>query len=100
MADMMDTLKEMLGDDAEEKIKTAMEALQSAGTKNDSEEEQGEDLEYIMKLKDMAQEMAHPNDARSNLLLSLRPFMRSSRQKSIDTAVRLLSLSKFPGLFS
>ena len=119
----MDTLKGLLGDDAEEKIKSALSALNAAGSgggdkppeenhddKPDSKPDNKpapvqnqqfnpENLEYMMKLKSIADELSHPNDARSNLLMSLRPYMRSSRQKGIDNAVRILNLTKFSGLF-
>ena len=110
MADMMDTLKGLLGDGAEDKIKTALGALgmDSSGsppqnnTPNSSAELpqlNTQNLEYIMKLKNMANELSHPNDERSRLLMSLRPYMRNSRQKGIDNAIRLLNLTKFSGLF-
>lgn len=113
MADMMDTLKGILGDGAEDKIKTALGALGGSSYGGDSSGGDSSDentpaaparinsdsLEYIMKLKGIADELSHPNDARSTLLMSLRPYMRDSRQKGIDNAIRLLNLSKFSGLF-
>lgn len=120
MADMMDTLKGLLGDNAEDKIKSALGALNAAGisgsdsdrgsSDNESDNKpapvpaqnqqfNAENLEYIMKIKNIADELSHPSDARSNLLMSLRPYMRGSRQKGIDNAVRILNLTKFSGLF-
>lgn len=102
MADMMDTLKGILGDGAEDKIKTALGAL-GAQQENNSAPKQNQldaqSLEYIMKIKNIADELSNPNDARSQLLMSLRPYMRMSRQKGIDNAVRILNLTKFSGLF-
>ena len=111
----MDTLKGILGDDAEDKIKSALGALNAAGSSAQQENHDSkpdnkpapvqnqqlnpENLEYIMKLKSIADELSHPSDARSNLLMSLRPYMRGSRQKGIDNAVRILNLTKFSGLF-
>ena len=93
MADMMDTLKDLLGDDAENKIKTVMDMLKGDGK---SEDNNSFDLS---KLQDIGNILSAPDDERSRLLLSLKPFMRSSRQKGIDSAVKLLTLSKFSGLF-
>ena len=71
MADMMDTLKGMLGDDAEDKIKSVLGALGN-GNSNSSENDSGgaiepkkveapqfnpENLEYIMKIKGIADEL-------------------------------------------
>ena len=123
MSDMMDTLKSLLGDDAEGKIKAALNTLSAeAGKSSDSDETapiETEDIQLppavqtsasassvspdsigqIMKLKSLAEDLAQPNDPRSQLLMSLRPYMRSSRQKSIDSAIKLLNLSKFSQLF-
>ena len=92
MADAMDTLKGILGDDAEDKIKNVMSSLSGGGADNSG-------LEYVMQMKDIMSKLANDrNDPRSNLLMSLKPYMRSSRQKSIDNAVRLLNLTKLTGI--
>lgn len=96
---MMDTLKQVLGDDAEEKIKSVLSSLSSSEGDSKQEESSSIDIGELMKLKTIAEELSNTNDARSNLLLSLKPFMRSTRQKGIDNAVRLLSLSKLGSLF-
>ena len=86
MADAMDTLKNILGDDAEDKIKTVMNSLSSADSSNG--------LNQIMQIKNIMDSMAvNKNDPRTNLLLSLKPYMREGRKHSIDSAVRLLGLT-------
>ena len=95
MADAMETLKGILGDDAEDKIKNVMSSISgnSAGGQDNS-------LEYIMQMKDIMSKLANNrDDPRSNLLMSLRPYMRNERRQSIDRAVRLLNLTKLSGLF-
>ncbi|MEE0945075.1 MAG: hypothetical protein UIM24_06480 [Clostridia bacterium] len=99
MADMMDTLKQVLGDDAEDKIKSVLSSLSGSEGESKQEDNSGIDIGELIKLKSIAEELSNTNDARSNLLLSLKPFMRSTRQKGIDNAIRLLSLSKLGGLF-
>ena len=117
MADMIDTLKSILGDDAEGKIRSALGTLNSmTDSSNDEKNEQEEALPastvpkpmptasvdglgQIMKLKSLANDLSQPNDARSQLLMSLKPYMRSSRQKGIDDAIRLLNITKFSQLF-
>lgn len=92
MADAMEALKGILGDDAEDKIKNVMNSL-SGGDTGD------ENLEYAMQLRDIMSKLANDrHDPRSNLLMSLKPYMRTSRRKSIDNAVRLLSLTRLTGL--
>lgn len=107
MADMMSTLKGFLGDDAEEKIKTAMSMLaKEEGTENTEVKENKqnitipkEGMEMLMQLKGMADKFSTANDSRSRLLMSLRPFMRDERQRSIDKMVKLMNIGRFSGLF-
>ena len=118
--DMMSTLKGLLGDNADEKIQSVLSALQNTNQTPKEEtvettaapvetpkptpprpvSSSGADgMEYIMKIKNVIDEMGSANDARSNLLMSLRPYMRQERQRGIDNAIRVLNLSKFSGLF-
>ena len=107
--DMMATLKNLLGDNAEEKIQSVLSALgNNEANKSESSPNppdnslssfNADTLESIGKLKSIIDGMGNSNDTRSNLLMSLKPYMRSERQKSIDSAIKLLNLSKFSGLF-
>lgn len=96
MADAMETLKGLLGDDAEDKIKNVMDTF-SGGADTAL---QDNSLEYLMQMKDIMSKMANSrDDPRANLLMSLRPYMREGRKQSIDHAVRLLNLTKLSGIF-
>lgn len=118
--DLLKSLKGMLGDNADEKINSVMNMLKSSENSEQKNTEPiisennssvnsdafsgnglvtPEGLEYISRIKGIIDEMGHSNDKRSNLLLSLKPYMRSNRAKSIDNAVRILNLSKFSQLF-
>lgn len=136
MADMMSTLKGILGDDADEKIKNAMSMLSSSGllqnTQNQTENTQvnqavksinktssdsangsegknlqgtpnpmitPEGLQILGQLRSVVDQISNTNDSRSNLLRSLRPFMRVERQRSIDKAIRIMNIGRFSGLF-
>ena len=97
MADMMETLKGILGDDSEDKIKNAMSSLSLVGGNNG-----GNDIsmEYLSQMKDIIGKLGNSNsDPRANLLMSLKPYMRTRRQGSIDSAVKLLNLAKLAVLF-
>ena len=92
MADAMDTLKNILGDDAEDKIKTVMNSLSSADNTSEGIDSSN-GLNQIMQIKNIMDSMAvNKNDPRTNLLLSLKPYMREGKH-SIDSAVRLLGLT-------
>ena len=100
MADAMDALKNILGDDAEDKIKNVMSSLSTSSSEDSEEASFNTDgLDQIMQIKNIMQSMAtSKNDPRTNLLMSLKPYMRGNRQKSIDSAVRLLGLTNITKL--
>ncbi len=98
MADAMDTLKNILGDGAEDKIKNVMSSLSSQDG-NDNQSLNSDSLDQIMQLKHIMDSMTTDrSNPRTNLLLSLKPYMRGSRKQSIDSAVRLLGLSNITKL--
>ena len=112
MSSALNSIKSLLGDNADEKIQNVMNSLSggsafsdSGSGNSDSEETvspnvlSDDSMQYILKMKDLINEMSHSNDARSNLLMSLKPYMRESRKQSIDNALRLLSISKMSGIF-
>lgn len=129
MADMMSTLKGFLGDNADEKIRGAMDMLKSSGmldnskkadsnfaeeledsiavsnNKPDSRQQNNfpqiapEGLEMMGQIRSMFDQMTNSNDSRSNLLLSLKPFMRQERRQSIDRVTKLMNIARFSGLF-
>jgi len=106
----MSTLRGILGDGADEKIKNAMDILSSGGISSEKTESKPdinsgnginltpESLEMISQIKGMFDRISTTNDSRSELLRSLRPFVRSERQKSIDKAIRLINIGRFSGI--
>ena len=113
--DIMSSLKGLLGDNADEKIGMVMNALKGNSEKpvdvesdivvDNSENSssigfaRNDSDQYISQIKNIIGQMSSTNDSRSNLLMSLRPYMRQNRQKSIDNVVKILNLSKISGLF-
>ncbi|MBQ6908275.1 MAG: hypothetical protein IJQ28_07845 [Clostridia bacterium] len=124
MADMMDTLKGILGDDADGKIQNAMNMLKNSGLMDNSQNKTDsidkvveginkdiktgdnsginglspEGLEFINQIKSVVNRMSNTNDKRSDLLRSLRPFMRTPRQQAIDRAIRIMNIGRFAGI--
>jgi len=56
-------------------------------------------FEMMGQIKNMFDRMTNSNDQRSNLLMSLKPFMRTERQRSIDRVTKLMNIARFSGLF-
>lgn len=95
----METLKNILGDDAEDKIKNVMSSFSSSdgggGGSVDTDS-----INQLMQMKSIIENVTNnKNDPRRNLLMSLRPYMRDGRKRSIDSAVKLLGLTNITKLF-
>lgn len=57
------------------------------------------DMETIMKMKTIIEKMNSKGDPRSNLLLSLKPYLKESRQSKVDQYIQLLNMSKVLDVF-
>ncbi|MBQ3427071.1 MAG: hypothetical protein IJH37_08010 [Clostridia bacterium] len=93
MADIADTLKDLLGDN--DKLSGIMGALTDGSS--DNAPAAGADMQ--MAVRGLMKQLSAAGDKRSGLLMSLRPYMKESRQGAIDTAVRLLNILKFAEMF-
>lgn len=97
MADIADTLKNLLGDNADEKISSVMNMLSENTASSDSESDN--DTNIISQANGLISQLSGlPGDDRSNLLMSLKPFMRQSRKDSIDKAVKMLNFAQLSHL--
>lgn len=73
---------------------------------NSSEESNGSgifsgnlDFETILKIKSIMETLNKKDDPRSNLLYSLKPYLRENRQKKLDQYVNLLKITQVTNLF-
>ena len=103
---MYNTLKGLLGENPEEKINSVLNSLSDSGEEkteplsNVNNALNPKNMEYLMKLRNVIDEIENVgDDNRSRLLISLKPYMRGNRQKSIDSAIKLLNLTKLSGMF-
>lgn len=56
------------------------------------------DMNTILKMKSIMENMNSKNDPRSNLLYSLKPYLRESRRGKIDQYANLLNFAKIAEL--
>lgn len=56
------------------------------------------DMETIMKVKNIMEKMNIQNDANSNLLYSLKPYLRESKQAKLDQYANLMKFSQIANL--
>lgn len=57
------------------------------------------DFETIMKIKSVLDSFNSKNDKDTNLLYSLKPYLRKSRQDKIDQYINILKISQVSKLF-
>ena len=58
------------------------------------------DFETIMKVKSIMDTLNKKDDPRSNLLYSLKPYLRKTRQEKLDQYVNLLKITQVTDLFN
>ena len=58
------------------------------------------DFDTLLKLKSIMEKMNNKNDPRSNLLYSLKPYLRESKRSKLDQYANLLKITQVTGLFS
>ncbi len=58
------------------------------------------DFETLLKMKSIMEKMNNNNDPRSNLLLSLKPYLKDSRKEKIDQYIKLFGMSKVLEVFN
>ena len=72
----------------------------SDGNSSDSDTNNGSiDFETILKIKSIMETMNSKNDPRSNLLYSLKPYLRESKRSKLDQYANLLKITQVTGLF-
>lgn len=52
------------------------------------------DINTIMKMKNIMQKMNSTNDPRSNLLASLKPYLRDNKKEKLDQYANLMNFAK------
>lgn len=86
-----DNLKEMLGNFTTPTQKNSEEASTS-----DTSSSSGPsiDFETILKMQSVMGKLNTKDDPRSNLLLSLKPYLKPSRQDKVEQYIKIFNMSK------
>ena len=56
-------------------------------------------VDSMLKIAQAYQQISKKDDPRVNLLKAIKPYVRSSRSESVDTAIKLLGLMRLAPLF-
>lgn len=105
MSDIMNKLNSMLkNNELPDDIKNIVNNFSSSGksdlgtsssNNNTSFDTSGIDFDTILKMKTIMDSMNNPqNDPRSNLLKSLKPYLRDSRKSKVDQYIKIFSMGK------
>lgn len=72
----------------------------NSSTPNSSDNNFNIDFETLLKIKTMMDKMNnHQDNSRSNLLLSLKPYLKDSRKDKVDQYIKLLNMGDMLELF-
>lgn len=71
----------------------------SSNNSADYSSSNGIDFETIMKMKSIIDKMNVKDDPRSNLLQSLKPYLKDSRKAKVDQYIQLMNMSKVMEIF-
>ena len=58
------------------------------------------DMNTMMKMKSIMEKMNHTSDPRSNLLQSLKPYLRDEKKSKLDQYANLLNMANLMELFN
>ena len=113
MGNLMNQINQILkNNDVPDELKNIVNNLKNSSNNKDnnsnedksSSDDSGSpelDINTILKMKQIMDSMnSNKNDPRTNLLLSLKPYLKESRREKVDQYVKLFSLEKAFETFS
>lgn len=72
----------------------------NSNTSNNNFDFSNIDMNTILKMQSIMSKMNNSNDPRSNLLYSLKPYLREERKAKVDQYANLLNVAKIAELFN
>ena len=72
----------------------------STNTNNNTFDFSNIDINTMMKMKSIMEKMNHSSDPRSNLLQSLKPYLRDEKKSKLDQYSNLLNMANLIELFN
>lgn len=99
--EMVNNLMNMLGNNSTENNSQTDNNCSDDSTNNSSSTSNfgNIDFETIMKMKSIIDKMNIKDDPRSNLLESLKPYLKESRKSKVDQYIQLMNLSRVMDVF-
>ena len=88
--DMINTLMSLMNNSSN----TSQNEQDNNYSSNNDNYQNNIDFDTILRMKSIIDKMNLKNDPRSNLLESLKPYLKESRRNKIDQYVQLMNMSK------
>lgn len=79
---------------------TAKNSANSSNNQDNPFNSSGIDFETILRMKSVIDQINIKDDPRSNLLKSLKPYLKDSRKSKVDQYIQLMNMSKVMEMFS
>lgn len=83
----------------ENNINSNNDSNNTNGNNNNSFNFNNIDMNTILKMKSIIDKMNNSNDPRSNLLASLKPYLRDNKKQKLDEYANLLNFAKIAEIF-
>lgn len=81
-------------------FKNSKDENKSGNSSDSNSDDFNIDINTIMKMKTIMDRINHPkDDPRTNLLLSLKPYLRDSRKSKLDQYIKIFSIGQVMDVF-
>ena len=98
--DMVNNLFNMLNNsNSSNNANNSSDSSNSNSNQSNEDNSNGIDIETIMRMKSIIDKMNVKDDPRANLLQSLKPYLKESRQSKVDQYIQLMNMSKVMEVF-
>lgn len=98
--DMVNNLFNMLNNsNSSNNANNSSDSSNSNNNQSNENSSNGIDIETIMRMKSIIDKMNVKDDPRANLLQSLKPYLKESRQSKVDQYIQLMNMSKVMEVF-
>ena len=104
ISNMMNKFADMMGVESPDKLNNFAHILQGSNSSNsnnntDNSSSSTFDMDTLLKMKSVMEKMNGASDPRSNLLRSLKPYLKESRKSKVDQYINLFNMSKIMEAF-
>ena len=92
--EMMQNVSSMMNGQNQNNQEKNGSSSQSSANSNNNFDFSKLDMNTILKMKSVMEKMNNSNDPRSNLLYSLKPYLREGKKEKLDQYANLLNVAK------